>query len=437
METSIKKQFFQYLIAGIGSSLISSIYAMVDAIMVGQYEGPSGSAALAVIAPIWSIFFSLGLLFGVGGAVLMSKERGANHLKEGNRFFTLSFIGTSISALLSLCIVLFFQRPLLILFGADETLIPLAEKYMKWVRWVCPLFTFTQFLAAFIRNDQAPKRAMAAIIAGGVFNMVGDYVFVFVFNMGIEGAGLATALGQLLATIILCCHFFSKKNQLYFTWNGKKSDFWLIIRNGFSLFVIDLAMGINALIFNNQIMHYFGSDALAVYGVIINLVMFVQCVAYGIGQAAQPLISVNYGAGNRQNILKLCRYGYLTAAVLGIVLSVIIEIIPLQLTALFMKITPQIEQIAPAIIRIYAISFLILPMNVFANYYFQSILKARTSLLVSLIRGIVLSSAFVLLLPLIHVSLLWIAVFLSELITWIVIVRLTRNYNHELKKDIL
>lgn len=120
-----------------------------------------------------------------------------------------------------------------------------------------------QFLACFIRNDNAPAKAMAAVITGGVFNIGGDYFFVFVCDMGVEGAGLATALGQVLAILILCSHFFSKKNGLKtvrFSAFFKKAS--AIFVAGFSVFVVDIAMGILAMLFNNQIMKYLDTSSL-------------------------------------------------------------------------------------------------------------------------------------------------------------------------------
>ena len=140
--------------------------------------------------------------------------------------------------------------------------------------------------------------AAFGILAGGIFNMAGDYIFVFTCDMGIFGAGLATAIGAVISFFILLSHFLSKKNTLKFV---RSTDFFnkfkQICITGFSTFFIDIAMGILTILFNRQIMRrYLGPDALAVYGPIINVSTFVQCCAYSVGQAAQPIISMNLGA---------------------------------------------------------------------------------------------------------------------------------------------
>lgn len=216
LKGNLKKIYFKYLFASFGSALIVSVYSLVDCVMVGQYEGPDGVAALATVAPVWNIIYSLGLLFGIGGSVLMSAAKGAGDESRGNSFYTMAFIGAAVVAVLSWLGIIFFQDALLRLFGADDLLLGLAGKYLFWIKFVAPLFVFGQFFAAFIRNDNAPATATVAVMAGGVFNIIGDYIFVFVCDMGISGAGLATALGQVLSICILCSHILSKKCRLRF-----------------------------------------------------------------------------------------------------------------------------------------------------------------------------------------------------------------------------
>ena len=185
--------------------------------MVGQYQGPTGTAALAVVAPVWNIIYSLGLLTGIGGSVLLSTMRGqaAGSEKRSNEYFSAAVIGTVILAALAWAGLLFFDRPLLTLFGAEETLLPLARAYLFPIKFVVPSFLFTQLMSAFLRNDGDPALATKAVLFGGIFNVFGDYFFVFTLDMGIMGAGIATAMGSVFSLIIMLTHFFRKKNTLH------------------------------------------------------------------------------------------------------------------------------------------------------------------------------------------------------------------------------
>ena len=435
LKGNLKKIYFKYLFASFGSALIVSVYSLVDCVMVGQYEGPDGVAALATVAPVWNIIYSLGLLFGIGGSVLMSAAKGAGDESCGNSFYTMAFIGAAVVAVLSWLGIIFFQDALLRLFGADDLLLGLAGKYLFWIKFVAPLFVFGQFFAAFIRNDNAPATATVAVMAGGVFNIIGDYIFVFVCDMGISGAGLATALGQVLSICILCSHILSKKCRLRFERPvGFGHMTRQIVLTGFSTFFIDIAMGILSMMFNNQIMKYSGSPALAVYGVIINVNTLVQACAYGVGQAAQPIISMKYGAGKGERIRKTLRLSLITVVVLSIVWTTRTMALPEPLIRFFMSPTPEVLAIAPDIMRKYFISFLLLTYNIYSTYYFQAIMRPKASLAVSVLRGMVVSGLLIYTLPaLLGAEALWFAMPITEMVTAVIVAVLMRRYNKRLK----
>ena len=413
--------YFKYLAAAFGSALVSSIYGVVDAAMVGQYQGPTGTAALAVVAPVWNIIYSLGLLTGIGGSVLFSTTRGESEDGEGrsNEYFAAAVLATAVLALLAWAAVIFLDRQFLTLFGAEETLLPLAREYLLPIKFVVPSFLFTQLLAAFLRNDGDPALAAKAVLFGGVFNVFGDAFFVFTLDMGIIGAGIATAMGSVFSLLIMLTHFFKKKNTLHLVKPTRLPEKLKAIgATGFSTFFIDVAMGILTMIFNRQILKYLGTDALSVYGIIINISTFVQCCAYSIGQASQPILSVNYGAGEARRIREILLYALGTAAVFGVVWTVAAELFPNAFVRIFMTPTDNILRIAPDIIRRYGISFVLLPFNVFATYYFQAIMRPTAAFVVSVGRGAVLSGALILLLPAVAgADSLWFAMPLIELLT--------------------
>ncbi|MCI6290934.1 MAG: MATE family efflux transporter, partial [Clostridiales bacterium] len=315
----VKSLYFRYLAAAFGSTLISSIYSLVDTAMVGQYQGPSGAAALAVVAPVWNVIYSLGLLTGIGGSVIFSIRRGSAEKGGENQYFTAAVLGSVLLALLAWVGVLCFEGPVLTFFGANSSLLPLARAYMRPVKAVFPLFLLNQMLSAFLRNDGSPKLATLAVLAGGIFNVFGDYFFVFTCDMGIYGAGLATAIGAGISLAVMLIHFLRRSNTLRLVRvHQLPRKLREIAVTGFSSFFIDIAMGILTVLFNRQIMRYLGGDALAVYGVIINISTFVQCCAYSVGQAAQPIFSTNFGAGKGDRIRATLRLALGTTAVFGL-----------------------------------------------------------------------------------------------------------------------
>lgn len=438
LNSKIKSVYFKYLSAAFGSALISSIYGVVDMAIVGQYQGPEGTAALAVVAPIWNIIYSLGLLMGIGGSVLFSTMQGqsSGNSRRSNQYFTSALIGVAALAVLAWAGIIFFDDALLKLFGAEETLLPLAKQYLLPVKFVVPSFLLTQLMAAFLRNDRNPGLATKSVIFGGVFNVFGDYFFVFVLNLGIMGAGLATAMGSVFSLLLMLTHFRSKTNTIHL----EKPEHLLsmlksISITGFPTFFIDVAMGILTMLFNRQILRYLGTDALSVYGVIINISTFVQCCAYSIGQAAQPIISTNFGAQRGERIAQILKYAISTAVVFGVIWTGLAMFVPNLFIRIFMTPESQILAIAPTIIRSYGISFLLLPFNIFSTYYFQAVMRPTASFIVSVARGAVISGILILLLPaLAGPDSIWLAMPITELIVVVYVAVMMARYTNALPR---
>ena len=436
LKGNLRPIYFKYLAAAFGSSLITSIYSVVDMAMVGQYQGPEGTAALSVVAPIWNIIYSLGLLMGIGGSVIFSILKGSRESenRQTNEYFTCSVIGSIFLAILAWLVIIFFDRELMTFFGAAKNLLPLTQEYIRPIKYVIPCFLFNQMLAAYLRNDGNPALATAAVLSGGIFNIFGDYFFVFTCDMGIYGAGLATAIGSVISFIAMLSHFFTKKCTLKFT-KPKKifSKLGEISVTGFSTFFIDVAMGILTILFNRQIMKYLGTNALSVYGIIVNISTFAQCCAYSVGQAAQPIISTNYGAGQSSRIRQVLKYALMTAFCFGIFWTVLSLAAPELYIRIFMTPTKEVMEIAPSIIRRYGLSFFLLPLNIFSTYYFQALMKPASAFIVSVSRGLVISGFLILVLPVLFgADSLWFAMPVTELIVAVYVVLTMTRFTRQL-----
>ncbi len=402
LKGDVRAIYRKYFLAAFGSALISCIYGVVDMAMVGQYQGPDGTAALAVVAPVWNVIYSLGLLTGIGGSVLLSAKRGSGAAgqAESNEYFTTAVFASVLLAALAWAGIWLLEEPILRFFGADAALLPLAQRYLLPVKWALPLFLFNQMLAAFLRNDGAPALATAGVLAGGIFNVFGDYFCVFTLDMGMFGAGLATAVGAGISFVVMLSHFFTRRNTLRLQRPARLlRQLREIGVTGFSTFFIDVAMGILTILFNRQIMRYLGADALAIYGPVINISTFVQCCAYSVGQAAQPIISTNFGAHQGARIRAVLRLALVSCAAFSVFWTGLSLAWPNLYIRIFMRPTAAILAMAPGIVRTYAVSFLLLPLNIFSTYYFQAILKPGTAFFVSVARGLVISGALILLLP--------------------------------------
>ena len=418
LRQDVKKLYLHYLFASLGSAIVVSIYSFVDTIAVGQAEGPQGTAAMAVITPMYGITVFLALLCGIGGGVLMSKAKGAGQEEKGNACFTAALVLMTLLTAVCWLAFLLFPEAIFTVFGADEALMPMVLRYARWIIWFCPLFLFSVFLSCFIRNDGNPGLAMRAVVIGGVFNIFGDWFFVFPLGMGIAGAAIATVCGYIIQTVILCTHFFSPKCHLKLVRPYEPAQaFRKILTTGFGAGLVDLSTVILAIVVNNQIMRYSGETALAVYGVVATCNALFQAFFSGVGQAVQPIISTNLGARQESRIRRVFRLGLATSAGLGVFFTVLGLLFPAPITRLFMDVTPEVLAMAPGVLRVYFPIFLFMGVTVFATYYLQSILRPALSMAVALLRGLIVSVALLYLLPLfLDIQGVWLSLSLSEAI---------------------
>lgn len=426
---NIRKLYFRYLFPCLFSGLITSIYTLVDMIVVGQYEGPAGTAAMACITPFRTFFCCLSVLFGSGGAVLFSTAKGEGNEDDSKSAFTVSFVLIcAISALVWVTIIL-LDKPLLRLFGTNDTLIPLALRYMKWLKWGIPLYPIGYYLGMFVRNDGAPTLAGASIICGGVFNIFADVFLTFICDLGIEGAAIATLLGQAIAVCILLSHFFSRKNTITFV---KISAFtkWTkeIMSIGASSFLCDVGVGVLIILFNNQIVRYLGNNELAVFGVASNIFVLIQTFSYGIGNAAQPILAENFGAGNTDRVAQTKRFGIETAAIIGVIAVTVTLLLPTQIVRIYIDASAEILDITPFILRRYFLCLLFVPLNVFATYYLQAVQRVKESVLLSVLRGFILGVIFVFLFPMVlGAGAIWYVMAAAEFLTALLAVWMFRR----------
>lgn len=418
LEDDVKKLYRRFLIPSMGGAVVTSVYGFVDTIAVGQAIGPAGAAATAVILPLYGATAFVGILCGIGGAVLMSKAAGEGHAEKRNAYFTASLVLMAVLSALFLVGLNAFSREIFTLFGADSTLMPLVMDYAKWVILACPFFLFSMYLACIVRNDGAPGLVMTAVAVGGVFNVFGDWLFVFPMNMGMGGAALATALGNVMQTVIMCSHFFSKKCTLRLVKPFKSvRAFRKIAATGFSAGILNIAFMVLTCLFNNQIMRYGGTTELAVFGVVITISALFQQLYGGIGQAVQPLISANFGAGNYTRIRLAFRLAAATTAGCSLLFSAIGLLLPNAVVRLFISVTPEVLSEAPAIIRINFLGFLFMGINIFATFFLQSVMETTASAMIAFLRGIVISTVLVFLLPVwMGIDGIWWSVVITELL---------------------
>lgn len=437
LEDPVKKLFIKYLLPSVSATLVTSIYILADTVMIGRGVGAVGIAALNLLLPLFSVYFGTGILLGVGGGVLFSISKGRGEEKAARDYFTSGFLCAVALSIFYLIFSNLLFEPLMKFLGSNEAMGELVDSYGRVLVAGAPAFLFSAFLQAFVRNDKAPKVAMAAVITGGVSNVVLDYIFIFPMKMGMRGGAIATVAASLVTILILSTHFFSKANTLKLSGSPSFHKAFHIIGNGASSFLIEMSGGIIIFLFNRQLLNYVGNLGVVVYGIVSNSALIVSSVSNGIAQASQPLMAVNFGGGNKERIRQTKKYGLMAEAAAGCVFMAIGLFLPQLVTEAF--VSPEAEILALSIpaVRIYFLSFLMVGMNLLFSTYFQSVMQPVYALIVCLSRGIVFSGILVFLLPrFLGVNGIWLTMPLAELITLAVAFAFQRRLHGESAKRI-
>lgn len=434
LNESINKTFFKYLIPAVGGMLGTSLYVLGDTMIVGRALGGMGLAALNVGIPLNNVFNGMGLLFGIGGATALSINKGRQDDRGLNDIFSKSMIMAFIVGLILTLIRIFFLEDLALMLGASTDTLELVKDYLGFLMSFSIAFLLNVSLTVFVRNDGAPKLAMAGMLIGSLMNVLLDYIFVFVFGWGMKGVGLATGLAPIIGLLILSSHFIKGNNKIKFI--IPKADFKIIrriIANGGSSFIIELSAGIVIFAFNIALARISGDIGISAYSIIANLSLIFAAIFIGVGQAIQPIISYNYGAQNMDRVYKTVRLAIYTSLGMGIVFYSIGLFFPKFLVGVFIDADAQLMNIAVKGIRIYFLAFILMGLNIVLTSFIQSKEHARVSFTISLLRGFILVIILLFILPkFMGISGIWLTLPLAELITSIISILYFKKYRKAL-----
>lgn len=390
LQGNLKKAFFHYLVTSVAGMMIFAFYVLVDTLFIGRILGSEGLAALNIALPIFGLLTGIGLLLGVGGAAAMSVSLGENNHGEVTALFSTAVI----LGILSVSIITFlgvaFQNELIGLLGGSGVNTTMVRHYILPVVIFSFSFIFTQLLTPFVRHDGAPVLAMWSAVIGGLTNIVLDALFIVVLNWGMLGASLATVVASLVSLSLLLRHFPHshllklKRGQL--SWQRLQR----IMLNGGPSLVVEVSSSLVMFSFNRVLLSSLGELGVAAYGVIANYSFIALAIFAGVGQAVQPISSINYGAGQLQRAKEARNLALGISFSLGILFYGLGVAFPQALTALFVEPTPELLEITVYGIRLYFSAFLFSGLNVTMGAYFQSLEFRRRSLSISLLRGFIL-----------------------------------------------
>ena len=416
---NIKKDFFKYVSLSILGMLGTSCYILVDTFFIAQGAGSSGLTALNIAIPAYNFMQALGLMIGIGGATRFT-------FSKGKRVFTQSAWLILLSSMLFLCLGAFAAQPLARLLGANQEVLADTSTYLRVILCFSPAFLFNDLLLAFIRNDGKPHLVTIAMIAGSLFNIVFDYIFIFPMKMGMLGAALATGASPIVSIIIMSSHFFKKENTFHLhKLRPTITDTVSICSLGASSFVMETANGIVVLVFNIIILRIAGNIGVAAYGVVTNIAIIVTVLFTGLTQGMQPLLSREYSRQNEKSLKQLYRMGAITVVAMALLVYTTSFAFTDPIISVFnSEESIELLGIARIGIRLYFLSFFFGGLNIMKSGYFSAINQAKKGFGIAILRGIVILIPVVLTLSsLFKMTGIWLSIAITDFIVLILFLK--------------
>lgn len=298
----ISKLLFSLAIPSIIAQLVNILYNIVDRIYIGQmHNGTVAMAALSVALPIVTFVSAFTQLVGVGGAPLCAIKMGEQRKEKAEEIMTNSFVLLIIVGIILTLIILFFHEPLLYIFGANEETIVPAISYTSIYALGTIFVQITLGMNAYINTQGFAKMGMYTVVIGAIINIVLDPLFIFVFDMGVAGAALATIIAQGASAVWVLIFLFGTKSIIKIRKKylvPKLHIAFSIVALGISPFVQTATESLLQISFNNQLLIYGGTMAVATMAILMSIWQFITLPLQGLCQGAQPILSYNYGARN-------------------------------------------------------------------------------------------------------------------------------------------
>lgn len=398
----------RFALPSITSTLVSSLYNIVDQIFIGQGVGYLGNAATNVSYPFSTICLAISLLIGIGSASRFSLLLGKKEPEKAAKVAGSGMILMAVAGVLYAFLGKLLLEPLLQIFGATADVLPYARQYAGITLLGMPFLIVTTGLSNLIRADGSPRYSMLCMVSGAIANTILDPIFIFVCNWGIFGAALATVIGQILSFVLAVAYLWKFK-----TIRLGRGDFRVTIRDTLRTFAMGISSCMNQvaitfvqIVLNNSLTYYgaqsvYGTDIpLAACGIVMKTNAILLSIIVGISQGVQPLIGFNYGAKQYKRV----REAYMLAIKWNFVISVIgfflFEIFPYQIISIFGSGNELYMEFSVKFMRIFLFMVIVNGVQLLSSNFFTAIGKATRGLLLALTRQVFFLIPLLLLLPL-------------------------------------
>ncbi len=383
----IRTAYLKLAIPIVLSMVVQLVYNMVDTYFIALTGNTSLIAGVSICTPLFTLFLAFGDIFALGGSSVISRLLGAGKGNDGRRLSVFCLYGAAAFGIVSTIIMMIFEVPILNFLGADSSTLEYAMQYYRYIVLGSTFIIFSLVPTNLMRTVGHPNAAMISTILGAVVNMILDPIFIFTLGMGAAGAAAATIIGYIFSTVFAVFYIFRKCDALSINprdFGLAEGDLQKIFAVGLPASVTNFMQTIGMTLTNRNLVNY-GSDSIAVMGIVLKIVNIVMLVIIGLAFGGQPLTGYLYGAGNKDRLKKVLSFAYRIVGGTAAVLAAIVAVLASPLLGAFLKDEALIEQGA-LMLRLQMPSMIFMGLGLVTICTFQSMGKGLPAFILSLCR---------------------------------------------------
>lgn len=417
------KKLLKFVFPSIIMMIFTSVYSVVDGLFVSNFVGKTPFAAVNLIMPLLIVFGTIGFMIGTGGSAIIAKTLGEGDSERANKYFSMLVYVTIISGIVLTIIGEIFIEPIAFALGARDKMLDNCVLYARILLISTSAFMLQNVFQNFFVTAEKPKTGLAVTVTAGLINIVMDYILIAIFNFGIAGAAIATAMSETFAGIFPII-YFARKNKSLLRLTKTNFDFRILLRtctNGSSELMTNLSMSLVNMLYNFQLMKIAGENGVAAYGVImyVNFIFLAIFLGYSIGSA--PIVGYNYGAANHAELKNMFRKSMIIIGVLGVILTLSAELLAVPLTNIFVGYDKTLSDMTSHGFMLFSLAFLISGFNIYGSSFFTALGNGAVSASISFLRTLFFQIIAVVALPLIFgIDGIWLAIVAAEFMSLIV-----------------
>lgn len=419
------KRLLQFTLPSIAMMIFTSIYSVVDGFFVSNFVGKTPFAAVNFIMPFLMILGAVGFMFGTGGSALVSKTLGEGKTEKANEFFSLFVYTSMICGVVIAILGIIFIEPIAKMLGAQGDLLANCISYGRIILVALPFYMLQMEFQSFFIVAEKPQLGLKVTVICGLMNMILDALLIAFLKWGLVGAGLATALSQVVGGIIPL-FYFGRKNESILKLTKTKYNGSALLKactNGSSELMSNVSMSLVGMLYNLQLMKFAGEDGVAAYGVLmyINFVFISVFIGYSIGTA--PIIGYHYGAENHDELKGLLKKSLVIVGIVSGCMVILGEIFAKPLSHIFVGYDATLLELTLRGFLIYSFAFLFCGIAIFGSSFFTALNNGLISALMSFLRTLVFQVVAVLILPEFWgIDGIWISIVVAEFMAGVVTV---------------